>query len=85
MAESTVAELEAKAQHVPPLTTLAGEYDPPNDAYQWKVETHPLSLEGLQPQTMAEVLLTVSRRDDRPPVVRLHTVWPSKWLVIGDR
>ncbi len=80
LAASTLAVQEAQAQQAPPLTTLAGEYESPDDAYQWTLETHPLEVEGLAPQTMEDVTITVSRRDDRPPVVRLRTVWPANWL-----
>ena len=80
LADTTFTELEAQAQQTPPLTTLAGEYASPNEAYQWALEAHLFDVEGLQPQTMEQVSVTVSRRDSRPPVVRLRTVWPSAWI-----
>ncbi len=80
LAESTLAEVEVQAQHAPPLTARAGEYESPNEAYAWTLEMNPLALQGLAPQSMTEVVLTVSRRDERPPVIRLHTVWPTVWL-----
>ena len=95
LAASTLAVQEAQAQQAPPLallqrperagqapplTTLTGEYEPPDVAYQWTLETHPREVEGLAPQMMEDVTITVSRRDDRPPVVRLRTVWPVAWI-----
>lgn len=80
LAESTLAELEAQAQQAPPLTARVGEYESPNDAYQWALEAHVLDVEGLEPQTVEQVSVTVSRRDGRPPVVRLRTVWPAAWI-----
>lgn len=80
LAESTLAELAARAQQQPPLPMRTDRYAPPDQAYEWTLEVEPMAVEGLQPEAMSQVSLIVGRHDGRPPVVRLRTVWSSAWL-----
>jgi Tfp pilus assembly protein PilV len=60
-------------------------FDEPNDDYEWEVKASPLETAGEGMVGVSRVEVSVKRKQDGGPTVRLWTVWPAnkvppEWL-----
>ncbi len=82
LAESTLQQREAEAQHGHLVSVLTGTFDPPDEGYQWSliIEPAPVNVDTLAADGLRVITLQVSRVNTAASLISLQTLWPKEWV-----